>query len=202
MDKFFAEILWIGISYILGSIPFGVLIAKSKGVNLREVGSGNIGATNVARSLGTKYGAITFLLDFFKGFIPVVIGSFISSSNLFIAIVGLACLLGHIYPIFLGFKGGKGIATTMGVFFAIAPSLTLIALVFSLFFIWLSGYVSLGSLIFVTLMPILFLVSFKFVFFLLGLVIFCLVYLRHKDNIIRLAKGIENPWKRSEFVQK
>ncbi len=199
MDKLFAEIVWLGISYLLGSIPFGLVLVKFvKGIDLRDIGSGNIGTTNVIRAAGKKFGALTFLLDLSKGLIPVIIAKFMSTSNIFVVLVGLAAILGHIYSVFLKFKGGKGVATTIGVFFALSPTLAFVALVPSLFFMWLSGYVSLGSLMFVTIMPILFLFSMKFTFFGLSIIIFGLIYWTHRENILRLAKGIENPWRTSE----
>ncbi len=189
-------IVWLGISYLFGSIPFGLILVKFfKGIDLREVGSGNIGTTNVIRAAGKKFGALTFVLDLSKGLIPVIIAKSISTSNLFVALVGLAAILGHIYSVFLRFKGGKGVATTIGVFFAISPTLTIIALVPSLFFMWLSEYVSVGSLMFVTIMPILFLLSMKFVFFVLSVVVFFLIYWTHRENITRLAEGTENTWR-------
>ncbi len=198
MDKLFAEIVWIGFAYVFGSIPFGLILSKLvKGIDLREVGSKNIGATNVARTLGTKYGVITFILDMSKGLIPLVIATFMSHSAIFITLVALASLMGHLYPIFLNFKGGKGVATTIGIFLAISPGATILGLIPSVLLIIASGYVSLGSLTFVSIMPITFILGFKFSYIPLCLIIVCFIYSRHKENILRLAKGIENPWKKN-----
>jgi len=113
--------LWlVPLGYLSGSIPFGLLIAKvSKGVDVRKVGSGNIGATNVLRVVGPGAGALTLAMDALKGWAPVAASKFLGAPEVLIATVGLAAFLGHLYPLFLGFRGGKGVATALGVLLAL-----------------------------------------------------------------------------------
>jgi glycerol-3-phosphate acyltransferase PlsY len=121
------------IGYLLGSIPFGVIVARWKGVDIREVGSGNIGATNVARGLGKGWGALVLFLDAAKGYVPVawvahrLPGAPEPLYSGVIALVGFSAVLGHVFPVWLFFKGGKGVATALGVLLAVAPSAALVA---------------------------------------------------------------------------
>src|SRR6056297_1561872 len=122
MENFIAEFGWVIVSYLLGSFPFGLLIAKiSKNIDPRLHGSKNTGATNIARICGQKYGIITFILDMAKGYIPMLIALTISQSFLFLTLTGLAIILGHMHSIFLNREGGKGVATTIGIFAAFTP---------------------------------------------------------------------------------
>ena len=132
------EITLIVFAYLVGSIPTGLLLAKAfGGVDIRESGSGNIGATNVYRTLGRKVGLLTLVGDCLKGVIPVVAAKCLGMPDMWIAAVGLAAFLGHVYTVFLGFKGGKGVATALGVFLAVSPLAVLVALaVFSLILVW------------------------------------------------------------------
>ncbi len=129
------------LSYLIGSIPFGYLIGKFNGVDIRNHGSGNIGATNVLRTLGRKWGYLCFSLDFLKGFLPVLLVVIFSkdkfgesSPHLFSACVMMAAFCGHVWPIFLGFKGGKGVATAGGAIFAISPFAFMVSLVVYAYF--------------------------------------------------------------------
>ncbi|MFP4071292.1 MAG: glycerol-3-phosphate 1-O-acyltransferase PlsY [Desulfovibrionales bacterium] len=190
------NIFWLALSYLLGSVPFGLLVAKNLcGKDPRDSGSGNIGATNVARLCGAKYGGLTLLLDLLKGFLPVALAAGFSDSTLFLSLTGLAALCGHMYSVFLSGKGGKGVATTIGVFLALAPWALFWSLLLCGVAIQASGYVSLGSLTLVTVLPIFLLFTGNFGFIPVGLIILVLVYAKHRDNILRLARGEEKSWR-------
>lgn len=199
MVNFFIGIGWLILVYIIGSIPFGLLIAKfSKGIDPRQFGSQNTGATNVARCCGNKYGIVTLVLDIAKGFCPVVIAIGMSNSVFFLSLTALAVILGHMYSIFLNRKGGKGMSTSIGVFAALTPGPLFWSLVICLLLIFATGYVSLGSLSLVTVLPLFMLVSGNFGWILLSIVVMFLVYARHRENILRLARGEENPLQRGK----
>jgi glycerol-3-phosphate acyltransferase PlsY len=181
------------IAYLLGAIPFGYLIGKWKGLDIRQKGSGNIGATNVARVLGKQYGIAVFVLDFLKGFIPTYIAvRWFGLDSWMVTWVGLAAVLGHMFTPFLGFKGGKGVATSAGVLFGISPLLGLITLAVWFIVYKLSGYVSLGSII--AAFTAIFLGGMfafpKNVLFLIGIVA-VLILIKHKSNVERLIEGRE-----------
>lgn len=181
------------ISYFIGSIPTGVILAKYFGnVDLRNVGSGNIGATNVTRAMGKKFGAITLLGDVLKGFIPTILAVTVFDSYYWTALIGLSAFLGHIFSIFLEFKGGKGVATALGVLLATSPLATVIGLaVFILVFV-VTRYVSAGSIAAAAIIPIaVFLTKRPFPFLLLTSLISIFVIYRHFENIKRLMNGTE-----------
>ena len=185
--------LLIIFAYLVGSIPIGVLLARLKGKDPRRVGSGNIGATNVMRSAGKVLGIITLIGDVMKGFIPTFIAMRLGEPALIIALVGLAAFSGHLFPVFLKFKGGKGVATGAGVFLAISPLVILISFVIFVivFLIW--KYVSLGSLTGTAIIPLSFtLLKAPLEYILVSLLIACCVFIKHKDNIERLFAGTEN----------
>ena len=149
-------IVGIIISYLIGGIPFGYLIAVIKGIDIRTEGSGNIGATNVGRVLGKKYGLIIFILDMLKGFIVVFfIPAFVSSAvniltttdNLLVVLCGFCAVLGHAFPVYLKFKGGKAVATSFGVFIWLVPISIGVAFGVWLLTVIVTRYVSLGSMI-------------------------------------------------------
>jgi len=191
------EYLLVLAGYLVGSIPFGLVLGKCLGIDVREAGSGNIGATNVNRLLGKKMGAITLLADAGKAILPMLAASRLlrgeANAQFWVAATGSAAFLGHLYPLYLKFKGGKGVATALGIFFYIQPlavSLCIVAFV-TVVRVW--GYVSLGSLIASALMPIL-------VFLLEGLdhktylamLITTLIWIKHANNIKRLVNHQEN----------
>jgi len=148
------------VSYLIGSIPFGVVLARARNMDIREHGSGNIGATNVARVMGKKAGLLTLLGDVLKGFLVVFGAGSLYEKPMLIALAGLMVFLGHLYSIFLKFKGGKGVATSLGLFSYIMPWATLCAVgVFSIC-LWISGYVSIGSIMAAISLP-LFAIFFK-----------------------------------------
>jgi glycerol-3-phosphate acyltransferase PlsY len=148
------------LSYLIGSVPWGYLFARSKGVDIRQQGSGNIGTANVLRVMGKKWGYLVFLCDFFKGFLSVKLGALIAAY--FLANVGLgsviaavACVLGHDYPIWLGFKGGKGIATLAGTVLSLFPPLVFVSFGVVWIAVFLIGrYTSLASISAAVALPI------------------------------------------------
>ena len=189
------DILWSCLTYCIGSVPFGLVFAKTFcRIDPRTAGSGNVGATNVARLCGKAWGAATLACDLLKGTIPVFIAMQYSTSELVWTLTALAAILGHLYSCFLGFKGGKAVATSIGVLIPLAFWQLLIAVCICLFLIWRSGFVSLGSLALVTAMPILLALSGKFGLLPLSLIILALVFWSHRENIRRLAKGEEKTW--------
>src|SRR5574337_449986 len=149
--------LWlVPLGYLAGSIPFGLLIAKiSKGVDVRKVGSGNIGATNVLRVVGSGAGALTLALDALKGWAPVALSKLLGAPELLIATVGLAAFLVHLYPLFLGFRGGKGVATALGVLLALFAKIALLIVGVWLLTAAIFRYSSLAALVAAVAAPVL-----------------------------------------------
>jgi len=180
-------------SFLLGSIPFGYLLGLIKGIDIRKYGSGNVGATNVARVLGKQYGIIVYILDFLKGFIPTLIAvKLFGLENWTTVLVALAAVLGHMFSPFLGFKGGKGVATASGVLFGISPLLGFIALALWYLMFKKSGYVSLGSIL--TALTMIFLVgilNYPLPIKILVTIISVLILVKHKSNVERLLEGKE-----------
>ncbi|WP_029551689.1 glycerol-3-phosphate 1-O-acyltransferase PlsY [Thermocrinis jamiesonii] len=191
------NILLILFAYLLGSVLFGELLAKSKGIDLRSVGSGNVGATNVSRALGKKYGVLVFFLDFSKGLFPVVLSRiYFGDESWTTVFVGIAAFLGHLYPFFHNFRGGKGVATAFGVLVGVSPTIAILSFLVWLLIFKLKGYVSLASLgasLFALVLSI-FTLSQKLI--LMFLFITLLIIYRHKDNIRRLLEGTELGFKR------
>lgn len=139
--------LFTVLAYLLGSVPFGLLLSKVKGRDIRKLGSGNIGATNVLRCLGKPLGISCFVLDVLKGFLPAFLFPVIGPGGAEIGILfGAAAILGHTFPVFLKFKGGKGVATSAGVLLGAAPLAVLIGIGIWTVVFFTSGYVSLGSI--------------------------------------------------------
>ena len=193
MDNFLAAAFLI-ISYLAGAIPFGLIIGKTMGgVDVRTVGSGNIGATNVLRGAGKTAALLTLLADALKGFIPVLLAARIFSDDTITALCGIAAIAGHNFPIYLRFKGGKGVATSFGVVLAVAPWTGLVCLLTwgAAAAVW--RYSSLSALVAFALYP---LITFTFhgdskPLSLLSLFVFGLMYFRHRGNIKRLLVGTE-----------
>ena len=147
MEKAMVWAAWLVGAYLAGSIPFGFLIGKMRGVDVRTVGSKNIGATNVFRTVGKKWGLLAFLCDFLKGFVPVLLSKkFGGEAHLPLA-VGLMTVVGHMFTCFMKFKGGKGIATGFGMLVALSPVLVLAAFAVWVVVMLVSHYVSLGSIV-------------------------------------------------------
>jgi glycerol-3-phosphate acyltransferase PlsY len=180
-------------AYLLGSLPVGILLSKLKGQDPRRTGSGNIGATNVMRTSGRVLGIFTLLGDALKGLLPVLFAIFVGESPLVVALVALAAFTGHLFPIYLKFRGGKGVSTSLGIFLALNPLAITIALVIFIIVVAVSRYVSLGSLLGAALMPlILWLLGSPVEYHILGLIMAILIFLKHSDNIKRLLRGKEN----------
>ena len=180
-------------AFVLGSIPFGIITAKVKGIDLKKVGSGNIGATNVLRSLGKWPAVITLLGDILKGTLAVAIGKYSGVEPLYEGLIGIAAILGHNFSIFLGFKGGKGVATSLGVLLMYTPHVALVTLVVWIGVVLFTKYSSLGAIVSFALLPLnimLFDFQDKTKFF-ISILISLFIIIRHKDNIRRLMKGTE-----------
>ena len=184
--------------YLLGSVPTGLLLAKffSK-VDPRTRGSKNIGATNMFRTAGKTLGILTLVGDVLKGMIPIAIASWLDVPDLWRAIVGLSAFLGHIFPIFLGFKGGKGVATALGVYLIISATAVLIEALLFVGIVWKWRFISLGSICCAATIPILvaFFRSDSQAYFIMSVIMAALILYRHQENIVRLLQGTENKWK-------
>ena len=186
--------------YLTGAIPFGLLFSRMVGKDVREEGSGNIGATNVNRVLGKKLGILTLLCDVAKGFFPVYVASLFlpegGNVELFIGLCGLAAVLGHMFSVYIGFQGGKGVATALGVFLFFSPISIAIALVVFVAVVAISGFVSAGSLVASGIIPFaMLLLGESFSTFICALVIAALIWIKHSSNIGRLRRGEEKSWK-------
>jgi len=205
----FAPYICVVCAYLLGSVPFGLLLARSRGVNIREVGSGNIGATNVFRAVGKGLGITAFVCDFIKGLLPVVLFPLLlqkltgaEPSLAFQLICGCVAVAGHNWPIFLKFKGGKGVATSAGMLAGIAPAVVGIGLLFWILTFLTTRYVSVASLCAAVVIA----VSGWILYYdgnvlrpaILSLLAL-LIIIRHRTNIGRIIKGTEN---RFEFKKK
>lgn len=194
------QILLIIAAYFIGSIPFAYIIVKLvKKIDIRTVGSGNAGATNAARVLG-KWGFISvFLLDALKGFLPVFISLHYYGQAMITLIVAAVVVLGHTYTVFLGFKGGKGVATGAGVFLALAPAEIGIGLVVFIIVFIATKMVSAGSILAsITLLIAVCLMSNWFALKVLTAVIVFFVIFKHRANIVRIIKGEENKFTRKK----
>jgi glycerol-3-phosphate acyltransferase PlsY len=189
-------------AYVLGSVPFGLIAGRLCGVDPRKEGSGNTGATNLARTCGLWVGILVLVLDFAKGFLPAYAVFSMNAPWPWVSLVGFAALFGHCYSVFLGFRGGKAVATTLGVFAAVAPLPLAAAAVLCVGAIAASGFVSLGSLVLVTSMPLLLLAFQTPRFIALSVAVLFLVYWRHRENIGRLVRGEEKPWRSRKAADK
>jgi glycerol-3-phosphate acyltransferase PlsY len=199
------------IAYLVGSIPFGVIIARAYGKDLREIGSGNIGATNLSRALGKKWGYFCFFLDMLKGLLPMIAAARLLSKTpsslefLFWLAVGIAAVLGHIFPVYLGFRGGKGVATSFGVALGLWPYYTVCALI--AFAVWVAviliwRYISLASIAASIAFPIVLVTAVALYpgwnfaglwpLLIAAIAIPAMVIARHIKNIERIMKGTES----------
>ena len=186
----------VALAYLLGSIPTGLLLGKAYGIDVRKEGSGNIGATNLYRTVGRKVGAMTLTGDCLKGLIPVLAVKYSSLPPDFAAWVGLAAFCGHVFSLFLKFKGGKGVATALGVFLALAPMAVAIAIAVFAAIMSSWRYVSLGSIAAAAIMPVaVALRGGNRALVTVTLIIAVIVILRHHENIRRLIAGTENRFK-------
>lgn len=189
------DALWIILSYLAGATPFGLLIARTFcGLDPRQAGSRSIGATNVSRLCGLGFGVATLACDLLKGCLMVLGAQALGGGVLFVSATALACVFGHVWSCFLGFRGGKAVATSIGVFlplafWQLAASCALCCLV-----IWGSGYVSLGSLTLLFSLPLFLFFSGLVQWLPLALILLALVLVRHRENLARLASGTEKSW--------
>jgi glycerol-3-phosphate acyltransferase PlsY len=188
-------------AYLLASIPFGLVVGRRiGGVDITKVGSGNIGAANVAREVGLAWGIVTLLADALKGFIPVaavvsLLGSSPEVEGVLKGLVGLAALLGHQFPVYNRFKGGKGVATCLGVFLAISPISCVFSGTIFLIVVALWRYISLGSMAAALSMPGWLSIGGHSDFLIItSMAMSLLIVFRHRDNIQRLVKGNERRW--------
>ncbi|WP_409346590.1 glycerol-3-phosphate 1-O-acyltransferase PlsY [Paenibacillus sp. MBLB4367] len=183
------------ISYLLGSISFSFLAGKwLKGIDIRKHGSGNAGATNTLRVLGKGPAIAVLLLDALKGVLAVWVGMWLVEGNVWVAVAcGLAAIIGHNWPVYFGFRGGKGIATTVGVMATLAFLPLLIAGIIAILTIAITRYVSLGSLLLTSLLPIIIILMDKPMPLLwASLVLAVFAFVRHRTNIVKLVQGKEN----------
>lgn len=181
-------------SFILGGVPFGYLIGKYiYNVDIRSKGSGNIGATNVFRTLGTIPGLVVFATDLLKGAVPVLIGRAMGLPRELFLLAGALSVLGHCFSPFLSFKGGKGVSSTYGMMVAFDPVVAILSLLVEGGIIAIWGYVSLGSIVSVICMALFLIIrGHNFFSILIMALTALLVVIRHKDNIKRLLEGKEN----------
>jgi acyl phosphate:glycerol-3-phosphate acyltransferase len=197
-------------SYLLGSIPFGYLAGRLRGIDIRRAGSGNVGATNVVRVLGKRYGYPVFALDVLKGFWAVKISMLVApgqppewnSPQIFGMLAAMSCVLGHLYPPWLQFKGGKGVATSAGALLALTPVAALVGVVIWIIVFWLTGYVSLASITAAVGLPIGILVigwqnpnKVKPLVYCSACVAAVVIW-RHRSNLSRLIRGTESRFTR------
>ena len=182
------------LSYLLGSIPNGLWLGKAVWhTDLREHGSHNIGATNAWRTLGKPAGISIFLLDFAKGAVSVYLGSFLVGTPVFMIVCGILAIVGHSCSLFLKFKGGKGVATGLGVMVMLMPLPALIVFLLWLAIVKVTGYVSLGSIVAAACVPLLaWLMDYSQEFMLFGVLAAVFIIVRHHSNIGRLLKGTES----------
>jgi glycerol-3-phosphate acyltransferase PlsY len=188
-------------SYLLGAIPFGLVIGKLAGKDVRQEGSKNIGATNVSRLLGKKLGFVTLVCDCLKGYLPMLVASRLLHDNpnqeFIVSVCGVMAVVGHMFPIYLRFKGGKGVATGLGVFLYLSPLAILISLGVFAGSVALSGFVSVGSLLASALMVLwLWLLGESHIVIGTAAAVAALIWLKHHENIVRLLKGEEKSWKK------
>jgi len=185
--------VYVAAAYVIGSIPIGVILSKMRGKDPRKVGSGNIGATNVMRTAGKAVGIVTLLLDAAKGFVPTILALHAGLPVLLVAAVGFAAFVGHLFPLFLGFRGGKGVATALGVYLALSPFAILLCFVVFVLVLLKWRYVSAGSLAGSLAMPLILLaMRAEPTYIYVSLAIGALVVLKHLGNIKRLVGGTEH----------
>lgn len=187
------------IAYLIGAIPFGYLFARMKGVDIRAIGSGNIGATNTGRALGKPLGFLAFLLDFAKGYVPVffIAPHFAGPSTAMSLMVlsGAAAVVGHCWPVYLGFKGGKGVASGCGAVIALDPSIFTVGGVVFVLMVLGVGYMSLASIAMTVTFPIAAWYGGAESEVVIGCAAFAvLVIWRHRSNLVRLFAGLEPRW--------
>lgn len=191
--------LAIFLAYLAGSIPFGLLLGKLAGVDVRDSGSRNIGATNVTRLAGKKFGVFTLILDAAKGLLPMLVASGAGVAANTVLLCGAAAFVGHCYPVYLRFRGGKGVATALGVFLFLDLIAVAGGVVIFVAALALSGYVSLGSMLAAATVSLLVFLQYgSGPYFYLALFVTGLICLKHHENIGRLLRGEEQSFKKKQ----
>lgn len=193
----------VAFAYFLGSVPFGILVARlfDRSVDLRQVGSGNIGATNVARAVGKAAGILTLILDAGKGIFAMSLTLMFTEggADVWLALVGGAVFLGHVFPVYMDFRGGKGVATALGIVLFLSPVTAFILLVVFSLVVYFTRYVSLGSLCAAVGLPLMMaLLATSRHFVTLSLMMTFLVIYTHRENIRRLLSGQEKKFGASQ----
>lgn len=196
-------------SYIIGSIPSGYIAGRIAGVDIRTIGSGNIGATNVTRSLGKKYGYPVFIADFAKGPLVVLVANLAArqpsatgSADLHEIVAAVCCVLGNAFPVWLGFRGGKGVAVSAGLMFALMPWPAFGAIAIWLILFYATGYVSLASIVAALLLPVIVFILLYFhkmnewSFLYVSIALTSFIVFRHRSNIARLKHGTEQRFRK------
>jgi len=180
------------VAFLIGSIPIGQIIVKSRGIDLQKVGSGNIGATNVLRTTGKLPALVTLIGDYAKGVVVVLLAGFFDVGILYQGVMGIIAVLGHNFSIFLKFKGGKGVATSLGVLSIFAPLAALVTVILWLLTVALTRYSSLGAVVSICSLPLsIFLLDAKEKLP-IAIIMSIILLVRHKDNIKRLIAGTES----------
>lgn len=184
-------------AYLVGAIPTGVVLTRLIGAeDVRKSGSGNIGATNVYRVAGRGIGVATLIGDILKGVLPVVVALQVQGTTGQVATVACVAFLGHCYPVYLGFKGGKGVATALGIFLVLSPAAVLVAAAVFVFLVWKYRYISLGSVSAAASIPFLVLYFEQQLSLTIATILIAgMVIWRHRANIQRLRNGTENKFK-------
>ncbi len=197
------ELVLIIISYLIGSIPTALLVSKRFfGIDIRDYGSGNMGATNTFRVLGSRYGTMVMIIDILKGmaavmlynFLPFYLSHELERTNLMLGL-GLACVAGHIFPVFAGFRGGKGVATLLGMVLAIQPVIAVSCIGIFVLVLFLTRYVSLSSILAALALPICVLWIWnehEVLYRVFALIVALLVIVTHQKNIGRILRGVES----------
>ena len=197
------KVCFVAVAYLLGSIPFGYLLVKhafTRGEDVRQIGSGGTGATNVTRRAGPAAGLLTYLLDVGKGMGAVALMRLVAEGDYFwIGAAGIAAIVGHIFPIFLGFRGGKGVATGVGIYIVMAPYSVIAALVLFAATVFFTRYVSLGSLVAAGALPALTWLFYGILqtnprstaMIIIAVLAFVLILFAHRENVRRLMRGEE-----------
>lgn len=182
------------VAYLIGSISFSIIFTRAiKKVDIRNYGSGNAGATNTMRVLGKGPAIAVLLLDALKGVVAILIAKLLHLPEWAVDVTGLLAMVGHVWPIYHGFKGGKGVATTIGIFLILAPLATVITGIITIIIIAITRYVSLGSLFLILATPLLsYFFGASLSFIIVGLLLFVLSVYKHRENISRLIQGKEN----------
>lgn len=192
-------IIFTLLAYLFGSLPNGLYVAKIKNVDIRNEGSKNTGATNVFRVMGAKFGILVLVLDALKGFLPLILAEKAGISGNILVLIGVTAVIGHTFSPFLNFKGGKGVATSLGIFLYLTPVPMLITLAMFFIVVGISKYVSLGSVLASILLPLLILImpvneklGDEVVVFIISALLGAYIIYKHRANIERLKNGTEN----------